>query len=136
MGFVPRCCKHCADWNYAKSTQLAITKPDDYPYTQDPDPNSPKPPPGRGVLNLRSIIPVEMPYTYLLQGSAFCFHNVYHNVWKTKEAKCYLQVLGVQNHHANNNIILAAQTLQEGLPNCIEHMTPPVLWTSGVSLDC
>ena len=77
-------CGKCSEWDYSNIYKLKCSSPDEYSMESHIDsPNHPK----YRAAGERYIKPVQMTYSYLKQGCAYCFYNVFKGKWRRKEAK-------------------------------------------------
>ena len=126
----------CCDWDFSNA-QMRSVKPPDYPTREHP--NSPSPPLGREINENEYLLPLELTYNILIEGAKYSFFNCYHNMWTKTSTVTYLKSLGINEKYAINDIYDTASVCRS-IPNFDEsslynHLTYPVLWTSGSSLE-
>ena len=128
--------KCCYDWNYQHSRNCS-NLPKDYPVNQHPD--SPPPPIGREVSNIKYLYPIELTYDILKQAVKFCFFNCYRNNWTQTEAMVYLKSVGINEKYGKENVFLVAQKLKKmntlERTSCYDYISYPILWCSGLQLN-
>ena len=128
-------CRHCSDWNFENPIMKA-DRPIDYPEEQHPE--SPPPPCGREVINIKKLYPIEITYDALISGVKFCFFNCYKETWTKHSSMVYLKSLGINERYANDNIcdVAAMCRMHTNLDesSLFNHINFPVLWTSGLEL--
>jgi len=132
-----RKCNKCGNWNFSiKNTAMKSTLPKHYPVDKHHR-TSPKPPLGREVKNAKFLYPSKQSYQWLIQGTKFAFHNIYHENWSANEFSAYMKSLGISTDFIND-IKLQAEDLKQSNPNhinCSECIRYPSMWTSSISLD-
>lgn len=132
-----RRCNICGNWNYAtKNKAMQSTLPMNYPCNKQHK-SSPKPPNGREVKNISFLYPIMQSYSWLIQGTKFAFHNLYHECWSVAEYKAYMKSLGISTDYIEN-IKSQVEMLRQSNPNdpnCSEYIKYPSMWTSSIDLD-
>ena len=130
-------CMRCCDWNYSHPL-MGIYKPDDYPTIQHPD--SPTPPPGREILNVQHLYPIELTYSTMIQGVKFCFFNCFHGSWKKVNVMSYMKSMGINDKYSTEKIYSVATSLRRSkVPlsssTIDNYISFPIHWTCGIELD-
>ena len=129
-------CHLCCDWNYNHPSMKQI-KPDNYPSNQHPD--SPAPPLGREVLNIKYLRPIELSYQIMMDGVRFCFFNCYHGYWTKASAMVYLKSIGVNESYGNDFVYQKAIQCRTNdnieSSSLYEFLKFPSHWLHGISLD-
>ena len=128
-------CSFCYDWDYSHPSMFSAL-PQDYPTVQHP--NSPLPPPGREVVGITELRPIELNYAVMLQGVKFCFFNCYHSYWTKITAMTYLKSIGINEAYGNDNVYQKAMDCRRNKTlsssSLFDHLIFPMHWSSGLLL--